>query len=606
MPAPMKELLALVHGSPSHTKQIHALSITSGQAHNPSLLNSLLNAYAKCNISVYAHYVFNQMPTKDIISLTSLLTSLTLSNLPHQALRLFKSTFSRYKLTPDHFLYATLARACTALSSPRLARQVHARFLLSEHSTDDVVKSSLLDMYAKCGRLEEARQMFRQISRPNSIACTAMVSAFAKAGKLEEALDLFRDMNLTDPISWTALISGFVKSGDGFKALELFLEMRKGGVKLDPFSLSSVIGASANLAALEQGKQLHSLLVRSGFESSMVVGNALVDMYAKCGDVEASRVIFDGIRARDVVSWTTMLVGLAQHGRAREALDLFTEMRARGLKPNEVTFVGLLYACSHAGLVTEGIHYFDSMSRDHCLTPSLQHYTCMLDLYGRAGLLKEAEELIQSMPKEPDEAAWAALLSACKSHGEAQMGIKIAGHLLSLRPKDPSTYILLSNIYASARMWDEASKVRSLMSDIDAKKRPGFSWVEYGNKVHVFCAGDVKHPQKDEILGLLRELEVEMRKRGYVPDTSFVLLDLEHQEKEEQLSMHSERLAIACGLINGVKGVSIRVVKNLRVCGDCHIVIKLISEIVDREIVVRDANRFHHFREGKCSCGDFW
>lgn len=309
---------------------------------------------------------------------------------------------------------------------------------------------------------------------------------------------------------------------------------------------------------------------------------------------------------KDVVSWTSIIVGTAQHGQAEEALALYDGMVLAGIKPNEVTFVGLIHACSHAGLVSKGRALFRSMVEDYGIAPSLQHYTCLLDLLSRSGHLEEAENLIRTMPVNPDEPTWAALLSACKRHGNTQMAVTIADHLLDLKPEDPSSYILLSNVYAGAGMWENVSKVRKLMMDMEVKKEPGYSCIDLGKESHVFHAGETSHPMKDEIIGLMRELDAEMRKRGYAPDTSSVLHDMDQQEKERQLFWHSERLAVAYGLLKAVPGTIIRIVKNLRVCGDCHTVLKLISSITNREIYVRDAKRYHHFKDGNCSCNDFW
>uniref|UniRef100_A0A2P2NHE5 DYW domain-containing protein n=1 Tax=Rhizophora mucronata TaxID=61149 RepID=A0A2P2NHE5_RHIMU len=329
-------------------------------------------------------------------------------------------------------------------------------------------------------------------------------------------------------------------------------------------------------------------------------------MYAKCSDILAAKSIFGGMIHKDVVSWTSIIVGAAQHGRAGEALDLYDQMVSAGVKPNEVTFVGLIYACSHAGLVGKGRELFNCMIEDHGISPSLQHFTCLLDLLSRSGHLDEAENIINTMPFDPDEPTWAALLSACSHHGKTQVAVRMADHLLSLNPKDPSTYILLSNVYASASRWEHVSLVRERMAGSEVQKEPGYSSIEFGKERQVFHAGETCHPMKDEIFGLLKDLDGQMRKRGYVPDTSFVLHDMEQQEKERLLFWHSERSALAYGLLKSVPGTILRIVKNLRVCGDCHTVFKLASSIVQREIIVRDATRYHHFVDGRCSCNDFW
>lgn len=510
-------------------------------------------------------------------------------------------------LRPDNFIFASLVKACAGLSYVKLGRQVHAQFLLSNFSHDDVAKSSLVDMYAKCGLPDQARLVFDTIGSKNLVSWTALISGYARSGRKSEAVEMFKTLKDKNLYAWTALISGLVQSSHLAAAFELFIEMRREGVGiLDPFILSSIAVAAANVAALELGRQVHCLVFLLGYDSNLFVCNALLDMYAKCSDVSAAKKIFDSMWKRDVVSWTSIIMGMAQHGQAKEALSIYDNMIFAGMKPNAVTFVALLYACSHVGLLDKGHDIFKSMINEYGLNPSLQHYTCLLDLYGRSGNLDEAEDLFNTMPFKPDEAAWASLLSACKQHGNTKMGIRIADNLLSLGPKEPSTCILLSNAYAVAGMWENVSKVRKLMADMESKKEPGYSCIDLGKEKLVFYAGESMHPMRDEIATLLKEIDADMRRRGYMPDTSCVLHDMEYQEKERQLFWHSERLAVAYGLLKSVPGAVIRIVKNLRVCGDCHTVLKSISLIKGREIVVRDASRFHHFNGGVCSCGEFW
>ncbi|KAJ9558935.1 hypothetical protein OSB04_013549 [Centaurea solstitialis] len=544
--------------------------------------------YAKCGLIKDALQLFDEMPQRNPVSWASILTAYNRSNLPSRALTTFSASFYRDRLQPDHFIFATLLNSCAALTTLRIGRQVHAQFALSPFSSDDIVKSSLVDMYAKCGSVDVARSVFDTISSKNSISLTAMISGYARSGRKSEAVELLRGMEEPNLFSWTALISGLIQSGDWINAFHLFIAMRRDGIEiLDPFVLSSVIGASADLAALELGKQVHCLVVGLGFESSLYVGNSLVDMYAKCSDIIAAETAFNGIITKDVVSWTSIIVGLAQHGKAKEALSLYDDMVSTRLDPNEVTFVGLIYACSHVGLVDKGRDLFNSMAECYGLNPSLQHYTCLLDLYSRSGHLDEAENVLNTMPFDLDEAVWASILSACKRHGKTEMGTRIADRLMWLGPKDPSTFILLSNAYAGACMWENVAKVRSLMAAMDVKKEPGYSCVHLGTESPMFYAGEpFDHPMKDRMSVFLKDLDEEMRKRGYVPDTSFVLHDMGKKEKEDQLFWHSERVAVAYGLLKGVPGSVIRIVKNLRVCGDCHTVLKMICSIVGREIVV--------------------
>ncbi|KAM0004272.1 putative tetratricopeptide-like helical domain superfamily, DYW domain-containing protein [Helianthus debilis subsp. tardiflorus] len=599
--------LCATGSNPFPSKTLHAHILKLGLDQYGALPNTLISIYSKHGLIKDAHQLFDEMPQRDPVSWASILTAFNRANLPNRSISIFPNMLVHDCLQPDHFVFASLLNSCAALNALHLGRQVHAQFVLSAFSSDDITKSSLVDMYVKCGAVDIARAVFDTIRLKNSVSWTAMISGYARSGRKSEAVELLRDMKVQSLFSWTALVSGLIHSGRFVSALRLFVEMKQEGIKIvDPFILSSVLGASANLAALELGKQVHCLVTKLGFESSLYICNALIDMYAKCSDIIAAKTAFRYTVKKDVVSWTSIIVGLAQHGKAKEALALYDDMILTGLKPNEVTFVGLIYACSHVGLVNTGRDLFKSMMDDYGLNPNLQHYTCLLDLYSRSGYLDEAENLLNTMPFEVDEAVWASLLSACKRFGKTQMGIRVADRLMGLGVEDPSTYILLSNAYAGASMWEHVAKVRKLMVVTDVKKEPGYSCVHLGKETEVFYAGETGHPMKNEMRVLLEDLDEEMRKRGYVPDVSYVLHDMGKQEKENQLFWHSERLAVAYGLLNGVPGSVIRVVKNLRVCGDCHTVLKFICSIVGREIVVRDASRFHHFKDGKCSCSDFW
>jgi pentatricopeptide repeat protein len=294
----------------------------------------------------------------------------------------------------------------------------------------------------------------------------------------------------------------------------------------------------------------------------------------KCGRIEEAGLVFDRMPERNVISWTSIIAGYGNHG--------------------------------HAGLVDEGWHYFNSMIHNHCIEPKAEHYACMVDLLGRAGQLDEAVAFIRKMPFEPNVAVWEALLGACRIHHNMELGKLAAEFVFKLNPENPASYVLLSNIHAAAGRWGEVSNLRKLMTERGLKKEPGCSWIEIRKKVHAFLVGDRSHSQTEEMYAMLDGLAGKMKEVGYMPDTNFVLHDLEEEQKECVLSHHSEKLAIAFGLINTPPGMSVKVFKNLRVCGDCHTSIKFISTITGREIIVRDANRFHHFKDGICSCGDYW
>jgi pentatricopeptide repeat protein len=302
-----------------------------------------------------------------------------------------------------------------------------------------------------------------------------------------------------------------------------------------------------------------------------------------------------------------MISGYAMHGYANEVFKLFEEMKHSGIRADHITLVGVLSACSRAGLVDEGYEYFNCMSNYYNITPVMEHYSCMVDLLGRAGRLEEALDFINNMPIKPDASVWSCLLGACRIHNNIELGELAAEHVFELDSKNAGNYVLLSNIYAAAGRWDDIERVRKLMKDRGVKKTPGYSWIKVDKQVHAFLVGDRSHPQMQEIYMELERLSSEMKMAGYVANTRFVLNDVKEEEKEQiLLNHHSEKLAIAFGLLNTPPGTTIRVVKNLRVCGDCHTATKFISKIVAREIVVRDANRYHHFKDGQCSCCDYW
>lgn len=294
------------------------------------------------------------------------------------------------------------------------------------------------------------------------------------------------------------------------------------------------------------------------------------------------------------------------HGKGEAAIELFEKMQRDMVAPDNITFVNVLSACAHSGLVEEGQRYFQSMVEVHGIEPRKEHFGCMVDLLGRAGMLEEARKLISEMPMSPDVGVLGALLGACKIHGNVELGEHIGRIVIELEPENSGRYVLLANLYANAGRWEDVANVRRLMNDRGVKKVPGFSMIELEGVVNEFIAGGGAHPQTKEIYAKVDEMLKCIRSAGYVPDTEGVLHDLDEEEKENPLYYHSEKLAIAFGLLKTKPGETLRISKNLRVCKDCHQASKLISKVFDREIIVRDRNRFHHFKRGDCSCKDYW
>jgi pentatricopeptide repeat protein len=318
-------------------------------------------------------------------------------------------------------------------------------------------------------------------------------------------------------------------------------------------------------------------------------------MYSKCGRILEARKIFDFLKVKDIVSWNAMITGYSHHGMGKQAIEIFDDILKRGAKPDYISYVAVLSGCSHSGLVQEGKSYFDMMKRVHNISPGLEHFSCMVDLLGRAGHLTEAKDLIDEMPMKPTAEVWGALLSACKIHGNNELAELAAKHVFELDSPDSGSYMLMAKIYADAGKSDDSAQIRKLMRDKGIKKNPGYSWMEVNNKLHVFKADDVSHPQVIAIRKKLDELMERIARLGYV-----------RTDSPRSEIHHSEKLAVAFGLMSLPAWMPIHIMKNLRICGDCHTVIKLISSVTGREFVIRDAVRFHHFNGGSCSCGDYW
>ncbi|CAK9204512.1 unnamed protein product, partial [Sphagnum troendelagicum] len=476
-------------------------------------------------------------------------------------------------MTPDRFTFVSVINACASLRSLEEGRCIHTQIIQSGCESDLYVNNALIDMYAKCGSLEDAWRVFNK-------------------------------MPTRDVVAWNGMIFGHVRSGAGRKALELFQQMQH--EKPDYVTFMGILSACASVAALEEGRHIHKQIIRSSCESNVCVGTSLIDMYSKCGSIEDAWSVFNKMATRNVATWNAMLGGYAMHGHGKDALEHFEQMCLEGVEPDRVSFLVLLSACSHAGLLDEGLCYFESMGPVYSIPATLELYACMVDLLGRAGHLHEAEDLVKAMSCEPDIYVWVALLGACRVHGEVEMGERIAKQVLELNPGDAAGYVLLSNIYAAAGKWDLRANIQRQRLRMGVKKDPGQTWIEVNSEVHTFTADDQNHPQISEIHAELKKLSRQMNDVGYVPNTKFVLRDVEEEEKVTRLWHHSEKLAIAFGLISTPPGTPLRIFKNLRVCGDCHTATKFISKLVGRAIIVRDANRFHHFENGLCSCRDYW
>ena len=555
-------------------KQIHSQVIKTGFQLNVYVCSVLIDMYAKHGKLDTALGILRKLTEEDVVSWTAMIAGYVQHDMFAKALKLFEEMQNR-GIQSDNIGFSSAISASAGIQALNQGQQIHAQSCVCGYSDDLSIGNALASLYARCGRIEEAYLAFKKIDDK-------------------------------DNISWNALISGFAQSGYCEEALQVFTQMKKATVEFDLFTFISAVSAAANIANTKQGKQIHAMIIKTGYDSEIEVSNVLVTLYAKCGIIDDAKREFHAMAEKNEVSWNAMITGYSQHGFGIEALDFFQEMKKLGVMPNHVTFVGVLSACSHAGMVNEGLGYFDSMRKEHGLVPKPEHYVCVVDLLGRAGFLSHARKFIEDMPIKPDALVWRTLLSACVVHKNMEIGEFAACHLLELEPQDSATYVLLSNIYAVTGKWDSRDRTRQRMKNMGVKKEPGRSWIEIKNSVHAFFVGDRLHPLVDKIYEYLGDLNKQAANIGYVQDRYALLNDVEQGHKDPTIYIHSEKLAITFGLLSLSNSIPIHVIKNLRVCNDCHNWIKYVSKISNRAIVVRDAYRFHHFEGGTCSCRDYW
>ncbi|KAL2488374.1 putative pentatricopeptide repeat-containing protein [Forsythia ovata] len=584
---------------------IHANVIKNGQENDVFIVFELLRVCSKCNAIDYALKIFEQTSKPNVYLCTALIDGLVLSGLYDHGIRVYMQMIENFVM-PDNYVISSVLKACGFDGDLRTGRGIHAQATKLGLCSNRSIKLKLLEFYGKCGEFENMKSVFDEMPNRDFVALTVMISCYHDRGFVKSACDVFDLVMVKDTVCWTAMIDGLVRNGEMYKALETFRLMQREGVRGNEVTVVCVLSACAQLGALELGGWIHSYIEKYDIEVNYFVSSALINMYARCGSIEEAERVFEGIKEREVTVYNSMIMGYALHGKGVEAVEMFRTMIKEGFRPTNITFVGVLNACSHGGLVDDGIEIFGSMKIEYRLEPQIEHYGCVVDLLGRVGHLEEAFKYIQNMKISPDCIIWGSLLSACKVHQNIELGERVAQILLDSGHADTGSYVLLSNVYASWNKWEEAALVRAMLKEGGVQKEPGCSSIEVNNEIHEFLLGDIRHPQKEAIYRKLEELNKILRSEGYNPQIEVVSQDITDREKEWALAIHSERLAICYGLISTEPHSTLRIIKNLRVCNDCHSVIKLISKITGRRIVVRDRNRFHHFQNGVCSCGDYW
>ncbi|KAL5731835.1 hypothetical protein ACHQM5_004526 [Ranunculus cassubicifolius] len=623
----------------THLYQLQAQLLLSPPPYlNPNITTVKLITICSTHTKLrYASLLFNQLSNPNVFAYNALLKAFAQHNDWPQTLSLFNNLVSSC-IAPDEYTFTSVLKACAGMYSVMDGLKVHSVVVKTGHQGNLFVQNALMDMYFKfgCGKnahkvfdemfvrdvvswnilvtgyclsgdLGEARWVFDQMVEKSMVSWSAMITGYTKSGDVVAARQLFDEMPERNVVSWNAMIAGYVQNEKYSKGIEVFHQMlRVGEVAPNSVTFVNVLSACAHLGALDLGKWIDGYIKKSKMELSLFLGNALADMFAKCGCLTDARRVFDEMHERDVITWSIIISGFATHGYAKEAFDCFDDMLECGIKPTEITFMGILSACTHAGLVDEGLMYFKQIDEVYGIPCTIEHYGCVVDLLSRAGRLNEAENLISSMPMKPNVIVWGALLGGCRTYKDHERGERVAKIIFKLDSGHSGSYVYLSNVYASMGRLEDAARCRLRMKENGVLKIPGYSWIEINHIVHEFYMGDRSHPQSDRIYSLINELESRMKLAGYSPHTNLVIHNVDEEEKEDALSIHSEKLAIAFGLLNTEEGETIRIMKNLRVCINCHEATKIISKLVGREIIVRDRSRFHHFKDGRCSCNDYW
>lgn len=594
--------------STMYGKGVHAYAVKTGYGSNLSVRNALIQFYAKCGcvgdvenlfntmsvrdgftwtemVNAYMGFgrvasaleVFCRMPEKNSIAYNSLLAGFCQNSDGSRALRFFCRMVEEGVELTD-FTLSSVLHACGLANHSRFSKQLHAFVFKIGFGTNDYIQAALLDMCTRCARMDDAEKIFHRLpsEERSSIMLTTMVCGYARHSALEKAISLINEEELH--------------------------------IAIDAVALASILGVCGDLGFQTLGEQFHSRAIKNGSLSDIGVGNAIVSMYSKCGDMERAVKVFDSMSEHDIVSWNCLLSGHILNRQGKKALDAWKKMVKGGIKPDTITCALIISAYRHTelNLVEECLELFLSMKHIHNVEPNSDHYASLVGVFGFWGRLETAEKIIKKMPFEPKASVWKALLDSCRLHRNATIGRRAAMEILKLEPQNPSTYILKSNLYSASGRWHCSDLVRDEMKEKGLKKFPGRSWIIHENKVHSFFGRDKSHPETKDIYSALEVLFYECSRAGYKPDTSFVLHEVEEHQKANFLLNHSGKLAVAYGLLVTGRGKPVRVTKNIHVCGDCHMFFKYVSVVTKREIHVRDASGFHCFVNGECSCCDHW
>ncbi|XP_021888117.1 putative pentatricopeptide repeat-containing protein At5g52630 isoform X2 [Carica papaya] len=565
-------------------KQIHAYIVKYRIDFDTSIGNSLCSFYSTCGSLDSAVKSFQKIREKNIVSWTTVISAFGDNGKAAKGLRIFTEMLSE-GIQPNEFTLSTVLSLCCTMLYLSIGSQLHSLSIKRGYESNLRINNSIMYLYLKCGRIDEAQKLFDVMGDVSLVTWNAMIAGHA------QMVDLAKDD-----------VSAY---HSGTEALSIFLKLNRSAIRPDLYTFSSILTVCGEMVALEQGEQVHAQTLKTGFLSEVVVGTALVNMYNKCGSIGRASKAFLEMSTRTLISWTSMITGLAHHGQTEQALQLFEDMRVAGVRPNQITFVGVLSACSHAGMVNESLGYLKIMQKDYKMKPLMDHYGCLIDMFVRLGRLEEAFEFIKKMGFPPNEFIWSLLLAGCRRQENTELGLYAAEQLLKLKPKDIETYVLLLNMYIFAERWQEVSKVRRIIREEKLGNLKDWGWISIKDKVHSFKSSDRSNLHSSEISTLLEELLEKAKRHGYEQQESFELIEDDDEEKTySSLVYHSEKLAVTFGLLNTPNAAPIRIIKNLCMCRDCHNFVKVISLLTGRTIIIRDSKRLHRFVNGHCSCGD--
>ncbi|CAK9164896.1 unnamed protein product [Ilex paraguariensis] len=531
-------------------KAIHAHIYKLGFDSNEFVQHALIHMHCLCGRIDIARGVFDTSSKVDVIMWNTMISGYNRSKQFEESRRLFDAMEEK-RIMPTSVTLVSVLSACSELKDLDAGKRIHQYVKDCMVEPNVILENALLDMYSACGEMDVALGVFDSMKKRDVISWTTIVTGFVNFGQVDLARQYFDQMPKRDSVAWTAMIDGYLRQNQFKEVLMLFRQMQNAKIKPNEFTMVSILTACAHLGALGLGEWIKAYIDKNKVKNDICLGNALINMYFKCGSVENALGLFEKMPRKDKFTWTAMIVGLAINGNGKEALDMFSQMLRASVTPDDVTYIGVLCACTHAGMVDAGRMFFASMITLHGIEPNVEHYGCLVDLLGRAGRLTEAYEVIKNMPMSPNSVVWRALLGACRVHKDVQMAEMAATQLLRLEPQNGAVYVLLCNIFAACKRWENLREVRKIMMERRIKKTPGCSMIEMNGIVHEFVAGDQSHLQSQEIYSKLETMTQDLKFAGFSPE---VFLDVGEEEKENAVNQHVEKLAIAFGLISSEVG----------------------------------------------------